>query len=411
MDFVVRSLFEARSDFPILQRVIHGHPLVFLDNAATTQKPQPVLNALLEFLTHSNANIHRGVYQLSEDASEAYEKARQAVADFISVKDSRCVVFSRGTTESINLVAQAWLRPRLQAGDRIVLTEMEHHSNQIPWQLIAQERQAELDYVSITDSGELELDHLEQLLTQRPRLLAVTAVSNVLGTINPLEMILDLAQRYEVPVMVDAAQAVGRIPLDNWAERCDFLAFSGHKLYGPTGIGVLCGRFQRLDEMSPWQGGGGMIAKVGRQSSSWAAIPARLEAGTPPIAEAVALQAAIEYVQQWGVSQIRQHEQELVAHALDRLAEEPDVKVYGPSQASKRTGVVSFDLEGVHPHDVAQILDETGIAVRAGHHCTQVLHERLAARATVRLSMALYNTLEEIDRAVLALANVRKVFS
>ncbi|MFZ9064039.1 MAG: aminotransferase class V-fold PLP-dependent enzyme [bacterium] len=407
----MRSLLEARSDFPILKRVIHGHPLVFLDNAATTQKPQPVLNALLEFLTHSNANIHRGVYQLSEDASDAYEKARQAVAGFIGVKDSRRVVFTRGTTESINLVAQSWLRPRLQAGDRIVLTEMEHHSNQIPWQLVAQERQAELDYVSITDSGELELNHLEQLLAQRPRLLAVTAVSNVLGTINPLETILDLAQRYEVPVMVDAAQAVGRIPLEDWAERCDFLAFSGHKLYGPTGIGVLCGRFDRLDEMSPWQGGGGMIAKVGRQSSSWAAIPARLEAGTPPIAEAVALQAAIEYVQQWGVPKIRQHEQELVAHALNRLAEEPDVTVYGPSQASKRTGVVSFDIEGVHPHDVAQILDETGIAVRAGHHCTQVLHERLGVRATVRLSMALYNTLEEIDSAVSALANVRKVFS
>ena len=407
----MRSLLEARSDFPILKRVIHGHPLVFLDNAATTQKPQPVLNALLEFLTHSNANIHRGVYQLSEDASDAYEKARQAVAGFVGVKDSRRVVFTRGTTESINLVAQSWLRPRLQAGDRIVLTEMEHHSNQIPWQLVAQERQAELDYVSITDSGELELNHLEQLLAQRPRLLAVTAVSNVLGTINPLETILDLAQRYEVPVMVDAAQAVGRIPLEDWAERCDFLAFSGHKLYGPTGIGVLCGRFDRLDEMSPWQGGGGMIAKVGRQSSSWAAIPARLEAGTPPIAEAVALQAAIEYVQQWGVPKIRQHEQELVAHALNRLAEEPDITVYGPSQASKRTGVVSFDLEGVHPHDVAQILDETGIAVRAGHHCTQVLHERLGVRATVRLSMALYNTLEEIDSAVSALANVRKVFS
>ncbi|MDA0855489.1 MAG: SufS family cysteine desulfurase [Proteobacteria bacterium] len=407
----MRSLLEARSDFPILKRVIHGHPLVFLDNAATTQKPQPVLNALLEFLTHSNANIHRGVYQLSEDASDAYEKARQAVADFVGVKDSRRVVFTRGTTESINLVAQSWLRPRLQAGDRIVLTEMEHHSNQIPWQLVAQERQAELDYVAITDSGELELNHLEQLLAQRPRLLAVTAVSNVLGTINPLETILDLAQRYEVPVVVDAAQAVGRIPLEDWAERCDFLAFSGHKLYGPTGIGVLCGRFDRLDEMSPWQGGGGMIAKVGRHSSSWAAIPARLEAGTPPIAEAVALQAAIEYVQEWGVPKIRQHEQELVAHALNRLAEEPDVTVYGPSQASKRTGVVSFDLEGVHPHDVAQILDETGIAVRAGHHCTQVLHERLGVRATVRLSMALYNTLEEIDSAVSALANVRKVFS
>ena len=407
----MRSLLEARSDFPILKRVIHGHPLVFLDNAATTQKPQPVLNALLEFLTHSNANIHRGVYQLSEDASDAYEKARQAVAGFVGLKDSRRVVFTRGTTESINLVAQSWLRPRLQAGDRIVLTEMEHHSNQIPWQLVAQERQAELDYVSITDSGELELNHLEQLLAQRPRLLAVTAVSNVLGTINPLETILDLAQRYEVPVMVDAAQAVGRIPLEDWAERCDFLAFSGHKLYGPTGIGVLCGRFDRLDEMSPWQGGGGMIAKVGRHSSSWAAIPARLEAGTPPIAEAVALQAAIEYVQEWGVPKIREHEQELVAHALNRLAEESDVTVYGPSQASKRTGVVSFDLEGVHPHDVAQILDETGIAVRAGHHCTQVLHERLGVRATVRLSMALYNTLEEIDSAVSALANVRKVFS
>ncbi len=407
----MRSLLEARSDFPILKRVIHGHPLVFLDNAATTQKPQPVLNALLEFLTHSNANIHRGVYQLSEDASDAYEKARQAVAGFVGVKDSRRVVFTRGTTESINLVAQSWLRPRLQAGDRIVLTEMEHHSNQIPWQLVAQERQAELDYVSITDSGELELNHLEQLLAQRPRLLAVTAVSNVLGTINPLETILDLAQRYEVPVVVDAAQAVGRIPLEDWAERCDFLAFSGHKLYGPTGIGVLCGRFDRLDEMSPWQGGGGMIAKVGRHSSSWAAIPARLEAGTPPIAEAVALQAAIEYVQEWGVPKIREHEQELVAHALNRLAEESDVTIYGPSQASKRTGVVSFDLEGVHPHDVAQILDETGIAVRAGHHCTQVLHERLGVRATVRLSMALYNTLEEIDSAVSALANVRKVFS
>lgn len=407
----MRSLLEARSDFPILKRVIHGHPLVFLDNASTTQKPQPVLNALLEFLTHSNANIHRGVYQLSEDASDAYEKARQAVAGFVGLKDSRRVVFTRGTTESINLVAQSWLRPRLQAGDRIVLTEMEHHSNQIPWQLVAQERQAELDYVAITDSGELELNHLEQLLAQRPQLLAVTAVSNVLGTINPLETVLDLAQRYEVPVMVDAAQAVGRIPLEDWAERCDFLAFSGHKLYGPTGIGVLCGRFDRLDEMSPWQGGGGMIAKVGRQSSSWAAIPARLEAGTPPIAEAVALQAAIEYVQQWGVPKIRQHEQELVAHALNRLAEEPDVTVYGPSQASKRTGVVSFDLEGVHPHDVAQILDETGIAVRAGHHCTQVLHERLGVRATVRLSMALYNTLEEIDSAVSALVNVRKVFS
>ena len=411
MNLIMHSLLEARSDFPILQRVIHGHPLVFLDNAATTQKPHPVLNALLEFLTHSNANIHRGVYQLSEDASDAYEKARQAVADFIGVKDSRRVVFTRGTTESINLVAQAWLRPRLQAGDRIVLTDMEHHSNQIPWQLVAKEQQAELDYVSITDSGELELDHLEQLLAQRPRMLAVTAVSNVLGTINPLKTILDLAQRYEVPVMVDAAQAVGRIPLENWAERCDFIAFSGHKLYGPTGIGVLFGRFERLDEMQPWQGGGGMIAKVGRQSSSWATIPARLEAGTPPIAEAVALQAAIEYVQQWGVSQIRQHEEELVAHALNRLVEEPDVTVYGPSQASMRTGVVSFDLEGVHPHDVAQILDETGIAVRAGHHCTQVLHERLGVRATVRLSMALYNTLEEIDRAISALANVRKVFS
>ena len=405
------TLREARGDFPILQRPIHGHPLIFLDNAATTQKPQPVLDALMDFYSSSNANIHRGVYLLSEEASELYEQARQATARFLKIEDSRRVVFTRGTTEAINLVAQAWLRPRLLAEDRVVLTEMEHHSNQVPWQMVTQTTGAQLDYVPITPQGELDLEALEQLLAQGPRLLALTVVSNVLGTINPIAEILDLAEKYGVPVLLDAAQAVGRLDLQNWADRCDFLAFSGHKLYGPTGIGVLCAQMRHLEHMDPWQGGGGMIAKVGREYSTWAAVPARFEAGTPPIAEAVGLQAAIDYVSQWDTETIRHHEELMIRHALERLAVEPDVTVYGPPVAEKRTGVISFQLGEIHPHDVAQILDESGIAVRAGHHCAQLLHERLGVRATVRLSTALYNTLEEIDSAMDALAQVRKVFS
>ncbi len=405
------TLAELRAQFPILQRSIHGHPLVYLDNASTTQKPQVVIDALTDFLTGRNANIHRGVYLLSEEASDAYEQARDRVARFLNAPRSQQVIFTRGTTESINLAAQAWARPRLQPGDRILLTEMEHHSNQVPWQLVTQEAGATLDYLRISDTGELLLEDAEAQLRTRPQLLALTAISNVLGTINPLPELIALAHQYDVPVLLDAAQAVGRLPLDVTALDCDFLAFSGHKLYGPTGIGVLYAKAERLDEMQPWQGGGGMIAKVGRAHSTWAEAPARFEAGTPPIAEAAGLQAALDWVETVGVPEIQAHERALTDLALGRLLEEPGVTVVGPLTPEKRSGLVSFTLDGIHPHDVAQILDESGVAVRAGHHCAQILHQRLGVSATVRMSFGAYNTPDEVNGAIDALDAVRKVFA
>ncbi len=402
---------DLRAQFPILQRPIHGHPLVYLDNASTTQKPQVVIDTLTDFLTQRNANIHRGVYLLSEESSDAYEQARTAVARFLKAPQAEQILFTRGTTESINLVAQAWARPRLQPGDRILLTEMEHHSNQVPWQLVAEKTGATLEYAEISDTGELSLEALEAQLQSGPQLLTLTAISNVLGTINPLPEIIALAHQHGVPVLVDAAQAVGRFPLDVTALDCDFLAFSGHKLYGPTGIGVLYVKPERFAEMQPWQGGGGMISRVGRDTSTWAEGPAKFEAGTPPIAEAAGLQAAIDWVEAQGVSAIQAHERELTDLALGRLLEEPDVHVVGPPDPQKRSGLVSFTLDGIHPHDIAQILDESGIAVRAGHHCAQVLHQRLGVPATVRMSFGIYNTLDEVNRAIDALEAVRKVFA
>ena len=399
-----------RQDFPILARTSNGHPLAYLDNAATTQKPRTVLDTLTRFYETSNANIHRGVYALSEQASELYEQARVRVTQFLNAPDPRQIIFTRGTTEAINLVAQSWARPRLQSGDRLLLTEMEHHSNLVPWQLAAQATGAKLDYVAVTPAGHLDLDQLASQLTQSPKLLAITLVSNVLGTINPLREIIATAHDHGVPVLVDAAQAAGRIPVDVQELDCDFLAFSGHKIYGPTGIGVLYAKSKHLDAMEPWQGGGGMIAKVEREYSTWGEVPAKFEAGTPPIAEAVGLHAALDYVERWGVAEIREHERTLTDLALGRLLEEPEVTVFGPHHATERTGLVSFALAGVHPHDVAQVLDESGIAVRAGHHCAQVLHERLGVGATVRMSFGVYNTVSEIHRAVDALAEVRRLF-
>ena len=399
-----------RQDFPILARTSNGHPLAYLDNAATTQKPRTVLDTLTRFYETSNANIHRGVYALSEQASELYEQARVRVTQFLNAPDPRQIIFTRGTTEAINLVAQSWARPRLQSGDRLLLTEMEHHSNLVPWQLAAQATGAKLDYVAVTPAGHLDLDQLASQLTQSPKLLAITLVSNVLGTINPLREIIATAHDHGVPVLVDAAQATGRIPVDVQELDCDFLAFSGHKIYGPTGIGVLYAKSKHLDAMEPWQGGGGMIAKVEREYSTWGEVPAKFEAGTPPIAEAVGLHAALDYVERWGVAEIREHERTLTDLALGRLLEEPEVTVFGPHHATERTGLVSFALAGVHPHDVAQVLDESGIAVRAGHHCAQVLHERLGVGATVRMSFGVYNTVSEIHRAVDALAEVRRLF-
>ena len=399
-----------RQDFPILARTSNGHPLAYLDNAATTQKPRTVLDTLTRFYETSNANIHRGVYALSEQASELYEQARVRVTQFLNAPDPRQIIFTRGTTEAINLVAQSWARPRLQSGDRLLLTEMEHHSNLVPWQLAVQATGAKLDYVAVTPAGHLDLDQLASQLTQSPKLLAITLVSNVLGTINPLREIIATAHDHGVPVLVDAAQAAGRIPVDVQELDCDFLAFSGHKIYGPTGIGVLYAKSKHLDAMEPWQGGGGMIAKVEREYSTWGEVPAKFEAGTPPIAEAVGLHAALDYVERWGVAEIQEHERTLTDLALGRLLEEPEVTVFGPHHATERTGLVSFALAGVHPHDVAQVLDESGIAVRAGHHCAQVLHERLGVGATVRMSFGVYNTVSEIHRAVDALAEVRRLF-
>jgi len=399
-----------RQDFPILARTSNGHPLAYLDNAATTQKPRTVLDTLTRFYETSNANIHRGVYALSEQASELYEQARVRVTQFLNAPDPRQIIFTRGTTEAINLVAQSWARPRLQSGDRLLLTEMEHHSNLVPWQLAVQATGAKLDYVAVTPAGHLDLDQLASQLAQSPKLLAITLVSNVLGTINPLREIIATAHDHGVPVLVDAAQAAGRIPVDVQELDCDFLAFSGHKIYGPTGIGVLYAKAKHLDAMEPWQGGGGMIAKVEREYSTWGEVPAKFEAGTPPIAEAVGLHAALDYVERWGVAEIREHERTLTDLALGRLLEEPEVTVFGPHHPTERTGLVSFALAGVHPHDVAQVLDESGIAVRAGHHCAQVLHERLGVGATVRMSFGVYNTVSEIHRAVDALAEVRRLF-
>ena len=401
---------KVREDFPILKREINGYPLAFLDNAATTQKPQCVIDALVRFYENYNCNVSRGVYTLAEEATGIYEEGRETVAKFIGAESCGNIIFTRGTTESINLVASAWSQPNLKAGDRIIVTEMEHHSNLVPWQLAAQSSGVELIFCPITPEGRLDLEVLEELLTDSVKLLAVTAVSNVLGTANPIAKIVEKVHERDVPVLVDAAQAVARMPIDVSEWDCDFLAFSGHKVYGPTGIGVLYAKNERLDEMRPYQGGGGMIRRVGQQSSTWADVPQKFEAGTPPVAEVFGLMSALEYISNVGMLEIKKHEQDLMTHTLEKLQEFTDLELYGPADSTDRSGVLSFNLREVHPHDVAQVLDENGIAVRAGHHCTQILHERLGIAASVRMSFGLYNEVPEIDRLFSALEQVRKFF-
>ena len=413
---------KVRDDFPILKRKINGHPLAYLDNAATTQKPNCVIDAQVRFYENHNSNVSRGVYTLAEEATDIYEEGREIIAKFIGVADSGKIIFSSGTTESINLVASAWAQPKLKTGERIMVTEMEHHSNLVPWQLVAQNCGAELVYWPLnpesgnSSDGRLDLQKLDELLAEsvklkrKIRLLTVTAVSNVLGTVNPITEIVKIAHAHGVPVLVDAAQAVARMSIDVSAWDCDFLAFSGHKIYGPTGIGVLYAKHERLEEMHPFQGGGGMIRQVGRQTSSWADAPQKFEAGTPPVAEVSGLAAAIGYLSDVGLPEIQQHELELTTHALKRFAEFKDLELYGPPETIDRSGVLSFNLQNVHPHDVAQVLDESGIAVRAGHHCTQVLHKRLGIAASVRMSFGLYNEISEIDRIFSALDQARNIF-
>jgi cysteine desulfurase / selenocysteine lyase len=404
-----RSIEQIRAEFPILGREIHGQPLVYLDNGATAQKPLAVLEALDQFNRQSNANVHRGVHTLSEEATSLYEGARRAIARHIGA-EQREVVFTRNVTGAINLVASSWGRANVRQGDRIVLTEMEHHSNVVPWYLLARQVGAELDWVPVSGEGRLDMEALGRALEKGPKLVAVAHISNVLGTVNPVAEISAMAHDAGAAVLVDGAQAAPKLPLDMAELGADFYGFTGHKAYGPTGVGVLWGRGELLDAMGPYEGGGSMIQKVEKQRISWAAVPARFEAGTPPIAEAVGLAAAIGWMEDLDLEAIHAHETELTEYALERLAEVPELRVFGPRAGEDRTGIVSFELDGIHAHDVSEILDRHAVAIRAGHHCAQVLMERLGVAATTRASFAVYNTREEIDRLIEGLLDARRVF-
>jgi cysteine desulfurase/selenocysteine lyase len=400
-----------KRDFPILQQEVHGKPLAFLDSAASSQKPRQVIECLADYYRRYNANVHRGVYKLSEEATFAYEQARGKVARLLNARSPREVVFTRNTTEAINLVAYAWGGANVKAGDCILLTVMEHHSNIVPWQMLAQRAGTTIDYLPIDGDGRLALDALDTLLSERTKIVAVTQQSNVLGTINPVAEIARRAHAVGAVVLVDAAQSVPHMPVDVQALGCDFLAFSGHKMCGPTGIGALWARRELLEAMPPFLGGGSMIKVVELEQSTYADVPARFEAGTPAIGEAIALGAAIDYLSAVGLERIHEHEIELTRYALDRLREVAGLTIYGPQDMARRGGAVAFTLEGVHPHDIAGILDGEGIAVRAGHHCTQPLHRILDVPATARASFYMYNTVEEIDRLVLGLEKARTLFA
>ncbi len=400
-----------RSDFPILSREVHpGVPLVYLDSTATAQKPAAVIEAMDAFYRTNNANIHRGVHTLAEEATAMYEQARAAVAKFINSPTAEQIVFTRNTTESINLVAYTWGRANLKKGDRILLTEMEHHSNLIPWQILAAERDVELDFIPVTDDGLLDLETYRVLLALAPKMVAFTGMSNVLGTINPVSEMVQQAHDAGAVTLVDGAQYVPHLPTDVQALGVDFLAFSAHKMLGPSGIGALYGKADLLRAMPPFMGGGEMIKTVHLRDFTPNDVPHKFEAGTPAIAEAVGFGAAVAYLSQLGMEAVAAHEQEIIAYALERLEEIPNVKVFGPS-AEKKGGVAAFILDGVHPHDAAQILDRYGIAVRAGHHCAQPLHEKFGISATTRASFYIYSSKEEVDKLVDGIYEVKKIFS
>jgi cysteine desulfurase / selenocysteine lyase len=398
-----------RADFPILSETVRdGRPLVYLDNAATSQKPRQVIAAISRFYSSENANIHRGLHYLSERATSAYDAAREKVARFLGAGSPSEIVFTRGTTEAINLVAQSWGRSNLRPGDEVLVTGMEHHANLVPWQLVCEQTGATFRAVPITDRGELDLDAFDRLLTDRTRLFAVGHVSNALGTVNPVRELAARARARGALVLVDGAQSAPHMPIDVVELGCDFFACSGHKLFGPTGIGVLYGCMEILDGMPPWQTGGDMIEQVTLERTTWAAPPARFEAGTPPIAEVIGLAAAIDYVESVGLGAIGIWESELLARATELIGALPGVRLVGT--ARKKAGVLSFVLEGIHPHDVGTVLDDEGVAVRAGHHCAQPVMQRFGIPATVRASFAFYNTPDEIEVLVRGVERARKVF-
>lgn len=404
------NINEIRKDFPILEReTANGKRVIYLDSTATSQKPLQVIEAMNDYYRRSNANIHRGVHTLAEEATSLYEGARERIAKFIHAATSREIIYTRNTTESINLVAYSWARANLKAGDLVILTEMEHHSNLVPWHMLQAERGIELEFIPVTEDGLLDLDAYKTLLNRTPKLVSFTHMSNVLGTINPAAEIIKLAHAAGAVTLVDGAQSVPHLAVDVQALDADFYAFSAHKMCGPTGMGVLYGKSALLEAMPPFLGGGDMIKEVKLRSFRPNTLPHKFEAGTPAIAEAIGLGAAVDYLTQIGISDIAAHEHEITEYALERLEEIPGIKLFGPS-ADKKGGVAAFTLEGVHPHDVAQILDQDGIAVRAGHHCAQPLHEKFGIPATSRASFYLYSTKDEVDMLVKGLYKVKEMF-
>ena len=404
------SIETIRKDFPILQRVVNGHQLAYLDNAATSQKPLAVLQAMDDYYRNTNANVHRGVHTLSEEATAQYEGARGRIGRFINAGSSKEIIFTRNATEAINLVAYSWGLDNLGPGDEVLITEMEHHANIVPWQLICQRTGATLRYVPIDAQGSLRLDLLDELLTERTRLFAFVAMSNVLGAINPAAEMVARAHAVGALALVDAAQSVPHMPVDVQALDCDFLVFSSHKMCGPTGVGVLYGRRAVLEGMSPFMGGGDMIREVHMDGSRWNSLPWKFEAGTPAIAEVIGLGAAVDYLSHLGMGWVREQEHALVSYAVEKLTQVEGLRIIGPS-GEQRSGVAAFTLADIHPHDIAAILDSEGIAIRAGHHCAQPIHDHFGIAATARASFYFYNTFEEVDRLAAALEKVQSVFS
>jgi cysteine desulfurase / selenocysteine lyase len=410
-DSATTAAFDAlhwRRDFPILKQQVHGKPLVYLDNAATSQKPQAVINAVADYYERYNSNVHRGVHHLSELATAAYEGAREKLRRFINAGSLKEIIFLRGTTEAINLVAQSYGRSRFQAGDEIMLSEMEHHSNIVPWQLLREQTGVVLKIIPINDAGDLQPGAYEKLFSPRTRLVAVTHISNALGTINPVKAMIAHAHQQRVPVLLDGAQAVPHLPVDVRDLDCDFYAFSSHKMFGPTGIGVLYAKEALLADMPPYQGGGEMIRRVRFSGSTWNELPHKFEAGTPDIAGAIGLGAAVDYLQTIGMAPIRDYERGLLEYGTQQLQSLADVKLVGT--ARHKAGVLSFMMDGIHPHDIGTIVDQQGVAIRTGHHCAMPVMEHFHIPATARASLAFYNTFEDIDALVQALGKVREVF-
>jgi cysteine desulfurase / selenocysteine lyase len=397
-----------RNEFPILKELIHGKPLCYLDNAATTQKPHKVIDSIAKYYSTINSNIHRGVHYLSGTATDAYERARLIVKDFINASSEKEIIFTRGATESINLVANSFGRKNLNEGDEIIISGMEHHSNIVPWQLIAAEKKAVIKVIPFTDEGEIILDEFEKLISEKTKIISIVYVSNSLGTINPVNKIINIAHNYKIPVLLDAAQAVNHFVVDVQKLDCDFLAFSGHKIYGPTGIGILYGKENLLDQMPPFMGGGDMISKVTFKMSTYNDLPFKFEAGTSNIAGAIGLGAALEYVSNIGLPIISKHEKELLDYAVNSLSQIDGLQIIG--NAKEKSGVISFIFDNIHPHDIGTFLDFEGVAVRTGHHCTQPVMDRYNIPATTRASFALYNTKSEIDVLANGLKKITEVF-